>query len=90
MTSDPNGLMVNLSLYKPWGESRGGAGMVLTDYGFNGQRSMEAAIGLYYFNARWFYISHYNDSWRLHKIRNCNILLLMDMAHYIHTAVLLV
>ncbi len=26
VTSDPNGLMVSLSLYKLWGESRGGAG----------------------------------------------------------------
>ena len=54
VTSDPNGLMVSLSLYMAWGESRGGAGTTLTDYGFNGQRSMEATIGLYYFNARWY------------------------------------
>ena len=54
VTSDPNGLMVSLSLYMPWGGSRGGAGTTLTDYGFNGQRSMEATIGLYYFNARWY------------------------------------
>ena len=54
VTSDPNGLMVSLNLYMPWGGSRGGAGTALTDYGFNGQRSMEATIGLYYFNARWF------------------------------------
>ncbi len=41
VTSDPNGLMVSLSLYKPWGESRGGAGTTLTDYGFTGQRKMD-------------------------------------------------
>jgi RHS repeat-associated protein len=46
--------VVSLSLYKPWGESRGGAGTLLTDYGFNGQRSMEGTIGLQYFNARWY------------------------------------
>jgi RHS repeat-associated protein len=38
----------------PWGGSRGGAGTTLTDYGFNGQRSMEGSIGLQYFNARWY------------------------------------
>jgi len=54
VTSDPSGLMVSLNLYMAWGESRGGAGTRLTDYGFNGQRSMEATIGLYYFNARWY------------------------------------
>ena len=43
VVSDPNGLMVSLSLYKPWGESRGGAGTALTDYGFKGQRSMEGS-----------------------------------------------
>ena len=52
VTSDPNGLMVSLSLYKPWGESRGGAGTTLTDYGFTGQRNDD--IGLYYYNARWY------------------------------------
>jgi len=46
--------MVSLSLYMPWGESRGGAGTTLTDYGFDGQRSMEGSIGLQYFNARWY------------------------------------
>jgi RHS repeat-associated protein len=46
--------VVSLSLYKAWGESRGGAGTLLTDYGFNGQRSMEGTIGLQYFNARWY------------------------------------
>jgi hypothetical protein len=46
VTSDPNGLMVNLSLYKPcpfWvlreGESRGGAGTMLTDYEFTNQQN---------------------------------------------------
>jgi hypothetical protein len=49
VTSDPNGLMVSLSLYKPcpfWalreGESRGGAGTTLTDYGFTGQRRLSS------------------------------------------------
>jgi RHS repeat-associated protein len=45
--------VVSLSLYMPWGESRGGAGTTLTDYGFDGQRNMEGSIGLQYFNARW-------------------------------------
>jgi RHS repeat-associated protein len=54
VTSDSNGLMVSLSLYMPWGGSRGGAGTTLTDYGFNGQRSMEGSIGLQYFNACWY------------------------------------
>jgi hypothetical protein len=45
---------VSLSLYTVWGESRGRAGTLLTDYGFNGQRSMEGTIGLQYFNARWY------------------------------------
>jgi len=40
VVSDPSGQMVSLSLYKPWGESRGGAGTRLTDYGFTGQRNM--------------------------------------------------
>jgi hypothetical protein len=53
VTSDPNGLMVSLSLYMPWGESRGGVGTTLTDYGFTGQRK-EESIGLQYFNARWY------------------------------------
>jgi len=39
VTSDPSGLMVSLNLYKPWGESRAGAGTTLTDYGFTGQRN---------------------------------------------------
>jgi hypothetical protein len=30
--------VVSLSLYMPWGGSRGGAGTTLTDYGFTGQR----------------------------------------------------
>jgi RHS repeat-associated protein len=54
VTSDPSGQLVSLSLYKAWGESRGRAGTLLTDYGFNGQRSMEGTIGLQYFNARWY------------------------------------
>ena len=45
VVTDPVGGMVSLNLYKPcpfWvlreGESRGGAGTTLTDYGFTGQR----------------------------------------------------
>ena len=54
VTSDPNGLMVSLSLYKPWGESRGGAGTRLTDYGFTGQREMGNSVGLIYYGARFY------------------------------------
>jgi RHS repeat-associated protein len=63
VTSDPSGQMVSLSLYKPWGESRGGAGTTLTDYAFTGQRSMEGSIGLQYFNARWYdsYITQFSQ-----------------------------
>jgi len=54
VTSDPNGLMVSLSLYMPWGESRCGAGMTLTDYGFTGQRKMGDSVGLIYYGARFY------------------------------------
>jgi RHS repeat-associated protein len=55
--------VVSLSLYMPWGESRGGAGTTLMDYGFTGQRSMEGSIGLQYFNARWYdsYITQFSQ-----------------------------
>ena len=46
VTSDPSGQMVSLNLYKPWGESRGGAGTTLTDYAFTGQRKMNDSVGL--------------------------------------------
>jgi hypothetical protein len=54
VTSDPSGQMVSLCLYKPWGESRGGAGTSLTDYGFTGQREMDDSVGLYYYGARFY------------------------------------
>jgi RHS repeat-associated protein len=54
VTSDPNGLMIGLSLYKPWGESRGGAGTTLTDYGFTGQRKMDDSVGLIFYGARFY------------------------------------
>ncbi len=53
VTSDPNGLMVSLSLYMPWGESRGGAGTTLTDYGFTGQRT-NSYIKLTWYGSRWY------------------------------------
>jgi hypothetical protein len=52
-TSDPNGLMVGLGLYKPWGESRGGAGISLTDYAFTGQ-CKNIYIKLVRFGSRWY------------------------------------
>jgi RHS repeat-associated protein len=53
VTSDPSGQMVSLSLYKPWGESRGGAGTSLTDYAYTGQRNMDH-IGLDWYGSRWY------------------------------------
>ena len=46
----------------PWGESRGGAGTALTDYAFTGQRKSDA-IGLYFYNARWYdsYITQFSQ-----------------------------
>jgi RHS repeat-associated protein len=63
VTSDPNGLMVSLSLYMAWGESRGGAGTTLTDYAFTGQRSMGDLVGLIYYGARFYdpYINQWNQ-----------------------------
>jgi RHS repeat-associated protein len=62
VTSDPSGQMVSLSQYKPWGESREGAGTSLTDYGFTGQRE-SVSIGLYFYNARWYdsYLNQWNQ-----------------------------
>jgi RHS repeat-associated protein len=45
--------VVSLSLYKPWGESRGGAGTTLTDYGYTGQRK-NSYIKLTWFGSRWY------------------------------------
>lgn len=53
VVSDPVGQMVSLSLYMPWGESRGEAGTTLTDYAYTGQRNMDY-IGLEWYNSRWY------------------------------------
>jgi RHS repeat-associated protein len=61
VVSDPNGLIVSVSLYKPWGGSRnGGSGTSLTDYAYTGQRKMDDLVGLYYYGAR-FYDSYLNQ-----------------------------
>jgi len=52
--TDPVGGMVSLSLYMPWGESRGGAGTSLTDYAFTGQHKMDDSVGLIYYGARFY------------------------------------
>jgi RHS repeat-associated protein len=55
VTSDPNGLLVSLSLYMPWGGTRnGGSGTTLTDYAFTGQRKMNDSVGLIYYGARFY------------------------------------
>lgn len=41
------------ALYKPWGEERYSSGSLPTSFKFTGQRE-EAALGLYFFNARWY------------------------------------
>jgi RHS repeat-associated protein len=53
VTTDANGITVGESLYKAFGETRYTLGNLGTDYHFTGQRE-EAALGIYFFNARWF------------------------------------
>jgi RHS repeat-associated protein len=52
VTTDANGLNTVTALYKAFGETRYSSGNLGTDYKFTGQRE-EAALGIYFFNARW-------------------------------------
>ena len=50
--ADASGTLLSSQGYMPWGETRfGGVG---TEYQYTGQYR-QAAIGLDYFNARWYY-----------------------------------
>jgi RHS repeat-associated protein len=53
VTTDANGGYSAQELYKAFGESRHTDGTLGTDYKFTGQRS-EAALGIYFFQSRWF------------------------------------
>jgi RHS repeat-associated protein len=60
VTTDASGVKTASALYKAFGETRyceapckGTLGNLGTDYKFTGQRE-EAALGIYFFNARWF------------------------------------
>jgi RHS repeat-associated protein len=53
VTTDANGVKTASALYKAFGETRYTLGNLGTDYHFTGQRN-EAALGIYYFNARWY------------------------------------
>ena len=53
VTTDANGVKSASALYKAFGETRYTLGNLGTDYKFTGQRE-EAALGIYYFNARWY------------------------------------
>ncbi len=44
--------------YSPWGETRSSSGSLPTNFQYTGQRN-EAALGLYYYGARW-YIAYLN------------------------------
>jgi RHS repeat-associated protein len=52
VTTDANGVKTASALYKAFGETRYTLGNLGTDYKFTGQRE-EAALGIYFFNARW-------------------------------------
>ena len=52
VTTDANGVQTASALYKAFGETRYTLGNLGTDYKFTGQRE-EAALGIYFFNARW-------------------------------------
>jgi RHS repeat-associated protein len=52
VTTTASGVKTASALYKAFGETRYSSGALGTDYKFTGQRE-EAALGIYYFNARW-------------------------------------
>jgi RHS repeat-associated protein len=52
VTTDASGVKTASALYKAFGETRYTLGNLGTDYKFTGQRE-EAALGIYFFNARW-------------------------------------
>jgi RHS repeat-associated protein len=53
VTTDANGVKTASALYKAFGETRYTLGNLGTDYKFTNQRE-EAALGIYFFNSRWF------------------------------------
>jgi hypothetical protein len=60
VTTDANGVKTASALYKAFGETRYTLGNLGTDYHFTGQ-CKESALGIYYFNARWYdsYLNHF-------------------------------
>jgi RHS repeat-associated protein len=62
ITVNPDGSKMAEMRYTAWGETRYTDGVTPTDYQYTGQRN-ESAIGLYYYNARWYdpYITHFNQ-----------------------------
>ncbi|KAF0107994.1 MAG: hypothetical protein FD146_1292 [Anaerolineaceae bacterium] len=53
LTVNPDGSRIAEMHYTAWGETRYTSGVTPTDYQYTGQRN-ESAIGLYYYNARWY------------------------------------
>lgn len=53
VTANEAGILTSALMYKAWGETRLNTGDAPTDYGYTGQRN-EGAIGLYFYNARWY------------------------------------
>jgi RHS repeat-associated protein len=53
ITVNPDGSKIAEMRYTAWGETRYTSGVTPTDYQYTGQRN-ESAIGLYYYNARWY------------------------------------
>jgi RHS repeat-associated protein len=53
ITVNPDGSKIAEMRYTAWGETRYTQGVTPTDYQYTGQRN-ESAIGLYYYNARWY------------------------------------
>ena len=52
--SDAAGTHLAEQRYNAWGEARFVSGTLPTDYQYTGQRSQMDAVGLYYYNARWY------------------------------------
>ena len=54
LVTDANGVVINQTQYKAWGEERYSSGAKQTGYGYTGQYSYAADFGLHFYNARWY------------------------------------